>query len=143
MALTGKRQAVALELVKGLSPDLAAVASGVSPRTVYRWKNEPEFVVELKALRDQIRSDSINGTIDRLTRMLGPAVAAHVKLLKTENERVRLAAIFGVYEWQQKMFEQHVLAAEVAELKRIVAGMKRSQGRRRDLDPLRNGSLDL
>src|SRR5262245_5183739 len=109
MSLIGKRQAVALELVKGQSPDLAAAAAGVSPRTVYRWKNQPEFVVELKALRDQVRGESIDTAIDRLTRMLGPAVAAHVRLLKTENERVRLAAIFGVYEWQQKMFEQHVL----------------------------------
>lgn len=44
------RYSVVIDLAQGFSAEETATKFGISPRTIYRWKNHPDFIAELDRL---------------------------------------------------------------------------------------------
>jgi hypothetical protein len=137
--LTGKKAAAVLHLASGMSNESAAAAVKVSPRTIQRWKLAPDFVAELKALRAQLRGDASERVLDMMARLLAPSADVLAQSLKSQNERVKLGAVEAIFAWYSRLFEQHVLAQEVGDLRRLVEADHKSRRRHAAGDPSWNG----
>jgi hypothetical protein len=119
MALTRRQEAVALLLIAGRSVEAITRETGISRRSIFRWQGDAQFAAAVIAMRKQRAGD----VLDQLTGMLGEATDALRELLKTKNERVRLAAIQTVFDRREKMVDQQEIlgrlaALEAAEAKR-------------------------
>jgi hypothetical protein len=117
----GKRNAdeqLLLALACGASDEQAALKSGLSVRTVYRRKGEPDFHRRLQALR-----------ADMMQRAGGILVASTIESAKTfvllQKEAVpyptRLGAARSVMQYAMKMCEFTELEKRMAALEEQVA----------------------
>jgi len=75
-------------LLAGAHIENAALAAGVSPRTVYRRLADPEFRERVESAREAIRES----VLTRLTDAAGDAVSCLWDLLNDECPEVRLKA---------------------------------------------------
>ena len=73
-------------LIAGRTRAETAKALGVSPRTVSRWKKDPTVLAEIERLRNR------TGETRAADVLLG--------LLKSDDERIRLAASREIYRWK-------------------------------------------
>ena len=109
-----KKEAALLALLESRSVEEAALAAGVTPRTVYRWLNEPEFAAAYREARRALVSQA-NARLQQaagaaaatiLKLMVDPAVTASVRIracecvlnhankpIEIEDIEVRLAAL--------------------------------------------------
>jgi transposase-like protein len=70
-----KQEAAVLALLSSKNVEDAARAAGITPRTLYRWLNEPDFDAAYRAARRQAYGQSIS-------RLQQGATAAATTLLK-------------------------------------------------------------
>jgi len=93
-ALTKRQQTVILALLNGMSARAAGRKAGLSERTVYRLKREPEFQRELSDTARALFSESL----EVLRASVPDAVAELVRLRKrSKSEAVRLRAVQLVF----------------------------------------------
>src|SRR5262245_55086565 len=116
MPQQGRRKAnhvLLMALACGASIEAAANKAGVSPATVYRRLQDPEFQKELQRLR----SDMVERTASTLTAASCEAVKSLVDLLKDSGPAsVRLGAARAVIDLAIKMREMVELEQRVAAL---------------------------
>ncbi|MBC9786279.1 helix-turn-helix domain-containing protein [Heliobacterium chlorum] len=121
-------QARAAELFVGNELDgrltVAEIAEqvGVSPRTIYRWKQDPEFLAYQNHLADLLMEDFLTEAYSRLRT-----------LVKADNEKTQLKALELLLKNRGKLTDvkevtatvedtrnNESLADEIAELKRML-----------------------
>jgi transposase-like protein len=110
----GKREATALLLAVGRSVRAAAREAGCSERTLRNWQGEEAFAGRVRALRSEVFARSVGilcGASTKAATMLG-------KLLKSDGEKINLAAARAILEIGPKLRESDELAARVEELER-------------------------
>jgi hypothetical protein len=137
--LTGKKAAAVLHLASGMSNESVAAAVKVSVRSLQRWKLTPDFIAELKAVRARLHYDAAQRTTDMIRQLLPSSVGVLAQSLKSPSERVRLGAVEAVFAWYGRLFEQHTLTEQMAELRAMYKEMKRRDRPHGRLDPYRNG----
>src|ERR1700730_9631394 len=124
MSQQGRRKAnqvLLMALACGATVEAAAHKASVSPATVYRRLQDPEFQKELQ----EFRSGMVERTADMLTAASGEAVKSLVGLLKdTGPAAVRLGAARAVIDLAVKM-------RETVELEPRIAALEGKPGRRR------------
>lgn len=99
---TRQRRAIA-SLLRGENYEAAAMAAGVTPETVYRWRGLPEFTGELEtqsqtAVKDATRqlTGSLTKCVDFLTSVIDDQEAP---------ASVRVRAALGLIDRQLRMLE--------------------------------------
>ena len=81
-----EKQLMAIELLlRGHSIDDIASATGVTPRTVYRWRENDLFCERLSERRKELWSHSA----DRLVGMVEPALDVLRRQLRDNHERLQ------------------------------------------------------
>jgi hypothetical protein len=93
---------------------------GYSEHTVWRRMQLPEF----RARVSQARAELIALATGRFARAMSRASAVLVRLLKSKNEKVRLAAAREVVTLGIKLREAGELADKVAELEALLEGLR-------------------
>ena len=108
-------------LLAGMTQPEAAEAAGVSPRTIARWLERPEFRAALRKAGNAITGDVIHGILDRVTagQELALNVLQDLMLHGRPGER-RAAAACWLSTWrdmQELVGFSDRLAALEAEIK--------------------------
>jgi hypothetical protein len=137
--VTGKKARAVLHVASGLTNDDVAAQVKVSSRTVQRWRQCPDFIGELRAVRERLRSEGSERTLDVINRMLPLTAGVLGRLLQSQNERIRLGAVAALRDWYLGLFTQNVQNVAIEELRTKVGEMQRSQRREARLDSTRNG----
>jgi len=112
--LTPKQNKAVMALARGETVDATALAAGVSPRTVYRWRALPDF---RQAIADQ-EAALLADLARRLTAASEDAIAL---LHETVNDKkaslnFRLRAALGILQYRSQFSELVTLADRVAAL---------------------------
>ena len=93
--LSARQEAVALALASGMIPSRITRKLKVSPATIYRWRQLPEFNARVVELRNEL----VDGAIGRLANLMaGKAADALEKLLTAKRDDTRLASVKAVYD---------------------------------------------
>ena len=123
--LTPKQEAAILALMTNQGVDNAARAVGITPRTLYRWLNEPQFD---KAYRKARRASFGQGTA-RLQQAAGAAVTSVLKIMVDPNAAAstRLRAADLVLTHGARAIELEDIEARVSELERAAQETKGRQ----------------
>ena len=89
LRLNARQRQAAILLAEG-HDTVSSIAKklGVDRTTLYNWKNRPDF----QALTNQIQQDVVAAANAMLTSLFVEALRAQAQLLKSKNERIRLAA---------------------------------------------------
>ena len=96
------RQAVAVELLaSGMTISDVARQLEVDRSTVHRWLNDPIFVAELEARRDEI----VESMLDQHLLASRMATAKLMKLMDSDNELVALRAAATLYAGGQRAYQ--------------------------------------
>jgi hypothetical protein len=116
MPQQGRRRAnqvLLLALACGATIEAAASKAGVSPATVYRRLQDPDFQRQLQ----EIRTDMVQRSASMLTAACGEAIKSLVALLKdTVPPGLRLRAACGVIHLSARMRETTELDRRIAAL---------------------------
>jgi hypothetical protein len=120
--LTKKQEEAILALLTNRSVEDAARAVNITPRTLYRWLNEPLFD---KAYR-KARRDSFGQGTARLQQASNAAVSSMLKIMVDPNTpaSTRLRAADLVLTHGAKAIEIEDVEARVTELERAAAEAK-------------------
>jgi hypothetical protein len=92
-------EALALALASGLTVEGAAEQAGVSPRTAYRRRADPDFrqrVIEFRA-------EMVQRALGKLADGAAAAVDTLRKLLKAKSEHVKLGAARAMLELASRL----------------------------------------
>jgi hypothetical protein len=119
-----RRERLALELARGLTVEEAAGEVGVSLRTAYNWRTEPEFTARVKELRAEMFAQAVA----KLAAVNGKAADTLAGLLDNADAKVALAAAKAVLELGRSLRQTEDLADEVARLRRMVEEVQRGDG---------------
>jgi hypothetical protein len=92
----------------------AARISGVSERTIRRWRHKPMFARKVTRTRDAM----IDGGAGKLADAMVQAAETLRALLKAESETVRLSAAKSIVELGCRLRETGELEARLQELER-------------------------
>jgi hypothetical protein len=102
-----------LALACGASVEAAAAKAGVSPATVYRRKQEPQFLQRLQ----QLKADMVQRTAGMLTAAGGESVKTLIELQKPSiPPATRLGAARTTLELGMKVREANELEQRIAAL---------------------------
>jgi len=101
--LTHKQRACIAALTNGKMYSEAAMAAGVSPRTIARWRELPHFEAALKAAGRR----SITDATRQLTSGLGTAIAFLLDVIQNTKApySVRTRAALGLIDRQIRLVE--------------------------------------
>lgn len=118
--LTAKQHAAIAALLTARDVRAAAHASGVGPRTLYRWIELPHFAAALQAAQDEL----IDGATRRLATLLGSAAVTMAEIMadKGNSPGVRLRAAEAV-------ISNHMRLREYADLAERVEALEEALGR--------------
>ena len=96
------KQAMAVELLaSGMTVTEVARQLGADPSTLHRWLNDPLFVAELEARRDEL----IDAMLDQHLLASRMATAKLMKLMDSDNEQVALRAAATLYAGGQRAYQ--------------------------------------
>jgi len=96
------KQAMAVELLaSGMTVTEVARQLGADPSTLHRWLNDPIFVAELEARRDEI----VESMLDQHLLASRMATAKLMKLMDSDNEQVALRAAATLYAGGQRAYQ--------------------------------------
>ena len=123
--LKRKQEEAILALLSNRNVEEAARAVKITPRTLYRWLNEPEFD---RAYR-KARRKAFGQATARLQQASSAAVAVMMKTMVDTNAgaSVRLRAADMVYSHAAKAIEIEDVDLRVSELERAMELSKSSQ----------------
>jgi transposase-like protein len=113
----GKREAAALLLAVGRSVRAVAREAGVNERTIRNWQNDESFAARVRTLRSEVFARAVGilcGASTKAATMLG-------KLLRSDSEKISLAAARAILELGPRLRESDELAARVDELEKRLA----------------------
>ncbi len=127
----------ALKLASGGTVTESAVAAGVDPRTIYKWKADD---AKFRARIASLRAEMVERSLGRLSDAMGGAADVLVTLLDSADEDVRHRAAVQVLTLTLKVREQTDLAERLAAVEEQlraadvapVAGADRANRERRE-----------
>jgi hypothetical protein len=124
--LSNKQEEAILALLTNRNVEEAARAVKITPRTLYRWLNEPTFD---KAYRKARREAFGQGTA-RLQQAAGAAVSTVLRVMLDQNApaSTKLRAADLVLSHGARAIEIEDIEARVAELERSAAETKQGLG---------------
>ena len=116
--LGSKQEAAILALLSSRNLDEAARSVGITPRTLYRWQNEPEFEIAYREARKAAYRQAV-------ARLQQGTSAAATTLLKTLIDpgapaSVKVRAAEAIFNHAAKAIEIEDIEARVAALERAV-----------------------
>lgn len=114
MSLSPRKQRAVLALVESSSVAAAAVASGVSRQTLYRWMREPEFATMLR----QASGERVEQASRELTAMMSKAVEVLHALLESGSEHQRRLAADSIITNAIRLRELVELESRIVELEK-------------------------
>jgi len=112
-------------LAAGSSAEEAALAAGVSVRTVYRRLASPAFCSRLATMRDEL----VSAALGELVGCAEQAVATLRRLLEADAERVQLGAARTILDQLLRLREAVLLEQRVATLERQAERERRGSRR--------------
>ena len=123
-----KQEAAIAALLTQRNTDEAARAVGVTPKTLLRWLQNPEF----NALYRKGRRVAFGQAIARLQQASSAAAATLVKIMvdPAAPASCRIRAADSVLDHAAKAIEIEDIEARVAELERAAEASKETSGRR-------------
>ncbi len=131
--LDSKKHAAISALLTNATIEKAALAVGVSEKTLWRWLQLPEF----SAAYQQARTEVLEQTISVLHKATGAAVAALVRNLKCGAPSVEVRAALGVLDQTFKAREMLEMEARLKAVEEMLehsrpeqASGRSQQGRR-------------
>jgi len=96
------KQAMAVELLaSGMTVTEVARQLGADPSTLHRWLNDPIFVAELEARRDEI----VESMLDQHLLASRMATAKLMGLIDSPNEQIALRAAAILYAGGQRAYQ--------------------------------------
>lgn len=110
-------EAAALALASGSTVRAAAKRAGIGERTLYAWLNRSAF----KAKVSRLRSRLVDTALGQLSKDMTAAAAVLRKLLKADDENVRLRAARAVIELGVALRQTSELADRVEQLESRLA----------------------
>jgi transposase-like protein len=126
MAHNGRQEAVLLLLAGGRTVRDAAAESGVSERTIHRWRKEAAFRERERQLRGEMLAQGLGRLVEGMTEAAGVLRA----LLASEHEQVRLAAARSVIQLGndlRKTVETEDTIEEIGERLEVIEEQQRGQ----------------
>jgi hypothetical protein len=123
-----RREALAMALAKGLNVLAAATEAKISEKTAHRWTREEGFGARVHRIRDAMFSEAV-GALATVNRMAAVTLA---QLLKSPDEKVRLAASKAILETGAALHEKAGLARQVSELREAVDELTRQRNQEAD-----------
>jgi hypothetical protein len=111
-----RSQALLLALAAGQTVQAAALAAGLSERTVWRYLADPAF----KARLIEVRAQAIERAAAALGNGCSQAVEALTQLLAAKSETVRLGAARAILELGPRLRESVEFHARLAALEKKV-----------------------
>jgi len=121
-----KQEAAILALLSSKNVEEAARVVGVTPRTLYRWLNEPEFAAAYRAARRQAYGQSISRLQQGSTAAATTLLKVMVDIATPPSTRVRAAE--AVLNHAAKAIEIEDIDARLRELEAAAEANK--DGRR-------------
>lgn len=113
-----QKQRAALEaLARGADYERAALAAGVVPRTLYRWRDETLFRAELRRLSDVVLSDAAVQMKGRMGAAVGVLVEVMEDTAAPHSARVRAAV--AMLETGLRIVEAGELLARLERLEQL------------------------
>jgi len=122
-----KQEAAILALLSSKNVEESARVAGVTPRTLYRWLNEPEFAAAYRAARRQAYGQSISRLQQGSTAAATTLLKVMVDIATPPSTRVRAAE--AVLNHAAKAIEIEDIDARLRELEQAAEANK--GGRRR------------
>ena len=116
-----RRQAAgvaALALAVGKPVRIAATQAGVGERTLYTWMQRPAFKRRVAGLRERLVAEAVG----RLSKAMAGAARVLVRLLRSEDETVRMKAATAILHMSIRVREHGELERRVAELEESFGG---------------------
>ena len=125
--LTWKQQMGLLYLLSSPSVEAAAVASGISHATIWRWLREPEFSRKYR----ELRRGAVQVATARLQQLTGKAADTLETVMDTATDKPasRVMAARAILALSLKSIEVEDLAERLAELERRVAAIRERPAR--------------
>jgi membrane peptidoglycan carboxypeptidase len=127
----GKRstvnEALILHLASGLTVEKAAALVGLSRATAFRRLADPTFKQRVREARESMLARAFGS----LSASAVKASAALRKLLKSDSEKIRLAAAQQILTLALKTREAITVDERLAELEKRLSEIQESKGRRR------------
>lgn len=122
-----KQEAAVLALLSSKNVEEAAHAAGVTPRTLYRWMNEPDFDAAYRTARRQAYGQSISRLQQGSTAAATTLLRVMVDATTPASTRVRAAEV--VLSHAAKAIEIEDIDARLRELEQA-AEMNKGGARR-------------
>ena len=117
-----KQEAAVMALLSSKNVEEAARVASVTPRTLYRWMNEPEFDAAYRAARRQAYGQSISRLQQGSTAAATTLLKVMVDVATPPSTRVRAAE--AVLSHAAKAIEIEDLDARLKELEMAVESNK-------------------
>jgi transposase-like protein len=117
-----KQEAAVMALLSSKNVEEAARVASVTPRTLYRWMNEPEFDAAYRAARRQAYGQSISRLQQGSTAAATTLLKVMVDVATPPSTRVRAAE--AVLSHAAKAIEIEDLDARLKELEMAVEANK-------------------
>jgi hypothetical protein len=114
----GKREAAALLLAVGRSVRAAASEAGAAERTLRNWMAEDAFQTRVQTLRSEVFGRAVGALCGVSVR----AARTLAKLLKSQDEKVQLAAAKAILEATPRLRELTNLERRLQAVERQTAG---------------------
>jgi Helix-turn-helix of insertion element transposase len=111
-----RREPAAVALAAGRTLTEAAAAAGVDTRTLYRWRQDPEFAARVNELRDAVLAEALG----RLVTSSTAAVDKLVELLGCTNPLVSIQAARSILAHATRLRGTVDDEARIAELEALV-----------------------
>lgn len=121
--LTGQQvKAIEALLTHATIKDAAPVV-GVNERTLRNWLRQPAFAREFR----EVRTELLDAAVSRLHKLLGEAVQTLERALTVGNAHAEVRAAIAIFANVIKAREQQDLAAELAELRAELEGLRNDE----------------
>jgi transposase-like protein len=108
----------ALALATGKTVREAARKAGIGETTLYKWLRKPAFKARVTELRERMVAEAVG----KLSRGMAGAAATLERLLKSKDERVKLAAAKAILDSAVKVRDQADLADRLAAVEAALKG---------------------
>ena len=127
--LTPKQERGVLALVREATVEDAARAVGVSPVTMWRWSQQPDFQARLRRTQREL----VEGALGELQQVTVEAVQALRRNLSSGDPSVEVRAALGVLDRVSKVTDVLDQEARVARLERQLEQLDEDQQFRDDV----------
>lgn len=108
----------ALALAVGKPVRVAARQAGIGERTMYSWMRRPTFQRKVAELRERLVSEAVG----RMSRAMAGAARMLVRLLRSEDEVVRLKAASAILLLGVRVREHGELGRRVLDIEERLSG---------------------